>query len=504
MGWAAGFNAGAEISNSRARRELAAAQEERAKLEFEQRKQQWDRDSQDRAKLAQFQEEFTNRLGNDLDTDGTNQYLSQFGVQPRPQVTPTYAPGVPTYMAPGEAPSAPAEPAQQGIAIGRQRLDGDTIAQLKSMAQFAKTPQDVAALNKAYADARRNQVQGAVTNAILQAPQEQLQAIAQQYSDFGGTPGKMTVDKDGYTTVTLDGGDPIKMNRYQLAQFVNGMYKLKQGDATGHQDISVINEQLSKAMQTHNAGINDAARTNNTAANGREVSRHNAATEATQAAAQRATEGYYRERTASERMGAAQYVKDEATGETYAVVPTMGKNGLTMQKVSIGKGLKLEGRGAGTPSAPKKAAPEGELYTDPSTGQAMAADGLGGWIPLDRSGNPAGVFPSSRSSFLKQSGVPDSIAPSLKWNATGTAVGWDNKAYDVRDPADMKALVKDWNSKAQLSKQVEEANKSRVNPPGAIYTSEQAAAQSSGAPSIYASPEEWAAYRKRMGLGLQR
>lgn len=274
MGFAAGFRAGSELANDRARRELAAAQEERAKLEFQQRQDQWGREQKDREEVANWRTGFGDRLKGPLDTSGADQYLSQFD--------PKAATGQGLALPQGTAPAAASfmqnnlgvqnyveQPQPKGLRIGSQQLDGDTLTQLQSMARFAKTPQDVAALEKAYSLARSSKVQGSVTNAILGASNDQISAIAKQYSDFGGTPGKMTVDKDGYTTLTMDGGDPIKMNRYQLAQFVNGMYKLKQGDASGNTDIAAINEQLAKAVGDMNTNMRGAAQVNNTATHNR-------------------------------------------------------------------------------------------------------------------------------------------------------------------------------------------------------------------------------------------
>lgn len=205
---------------------------------------------------------------------------------------------------------------------------------------------------------------------------------------------------------------------------------------------------------------------------------------------------YYRSRAAMERMGSAEYFTG-SDGNTYAMVPTMGKNGLQFQQVRVnpeGIGLKSM-RGAQGGGKPTKIEEAGtRMMVD---GKPVQSDGYGGYIDMK------GVLPDDRTSFLKKSGVPDNLLEELPWSQDGKSVGYRGRAYDVNNKADMKALTDDYSKYSANDRQVDEllrsdphAFPSRRNPlafgPQPTFPNAD-----SDAPSIYAGPDAWAAYRQR-------
>jgi hypothetical protein len=91
---------------------------------------------------------------------------------------------------------------------------------------------------------------------------------------------------------------------------------------------------------------------------------------------------------------------------------------------------------------PGKVAEEGEKAT--IGGQLRISDGLGNWVSAGPNGKPLGVLPSERAKFLEKANIPTNMIPQIPWNTNGTEVMFGGKAYDVKNPADMKELKADY------------------------------------------------------------
>lgn len=115
-------------------------------------------------------------------------------------------------------------------------------------------------------DEDRNSQFAQLHNAVLNAPPEKVAAFAKTYSDNSTAPGKLTQGKDGLMTLTLDGGENIPMNRAQVASYITGLYKMRQGDRTGLADIAAVSDKLSAATQNLWGRQKDVASAHNDAA----------------------------------------------------------------------------------------------------------------------------------------------------------------------------------------------------------------------------------------------
>lgn len=184
------------------------------------------------------------------------------------------------------------------------------------------------------------------------------------------------------------------------------------------------------------------------------------------------TKNYYESKTGLDRMGAATYFTGN-DGNTYASIPTMGKGGLTTETIKINPdNIKFQRpgtEGKGADMKPGKVADEGEKAT--IAGQLRIADGLGNWVPAGPNGKPLGVLPSERAKFLEKADLPTNLIPQIPWNTNGTEVMFGGKAYDVRNPADMKELKADYKRLGANTIAVEEEQKNfpRTRPQGIVY-----------------------------------
>jgi hypothetical protein len=220
-----------------------------------------------------------------------------------------------------------------------------------------------------------------------------------------------------------------------------------------------------------------------------------------------ATAQYYRDRSNTERMGAAQYFTGQ-DGNTYASVPRMGKNGLTFETVQVNpQGVKMSKvGGSGADMKPMDVKEEGTKVT--VGGRLMYADGLGGFIPGGANGKPAGVLPSDRASVLKKAGVPDNVIDRLEWNKDGTAVGLNGMRFGLDE---LKNIKTEFERLGRNNIKVDEylkssmglhsaSNRMRNAPPEPVSTTGFGPTityrPDPNAPSIYAGPEEWEAYRR--------
>lgn len=103
-------------------------------------------------------------------------------------------------------------------------------------------------------------------NAVLNADDKAVAAFAKTYSDNSTAPGKLVQGKNGLMTLTLDGGENIPMNRAQVASYIVGLYKMRQGDRTGLADIAAVSDKLSAATQNLWGRQKDVASAHNDAA----------------------------------------------------------------------------------------------------------------------------------------------------------------------------------------------------------------------------------------------
>ncbi len=197
-----------------------------------------------------------------------------------------------------------------------------------------------------------------------------------------------------------------------------------------------------------------------------------------------ATAEYYQSRKGLDKMGAAQYFTG-ADGNTYAAVPKMGPQGLSFETVRVNpEGIKLSRPGAeGAGMKPEKAPEAGTRFT--IGGKPAMADGYGGFIDVK------GVLPDERTDFLKKSGVPENLIGQLPWNAAGTQVGFGGKAYDIRNPADVKQLSKDYEKSGKAGITLDEESKRSYN------IQQRIRALGGEQPSPYDDPEVWAHYRRQ-------
>jgi hypothetical protein len=176
----------------------------------------------------------------------------------------------------------------------------------------------------------------------------------------------------------------------------------------------------------------------------------------------KAETGYYTTRGQLDKMGATQYFTGD-DNNLYANTPVFSQSGgLTYNTVKVNPdNVKFQKPGTeGKDMKPGKVAEEGEKAT--ISGQLRISDGLGNWVPAGPNGKPLGVLPSERSKFLEKAGLPANLVPQVPWNTNGTEVMFGGKAYDVKNPADIKELKADYKRLGANTIAVEEGQK--VNP----------------------------------------
>lgn len=172
----------------------------------------------------------------------------------------------------------------------------------------------------------------------------------------------------------------------------------------------------------------------------------------------KAETGYYQNRGQLDKMGATQYFTG-SDGNMYASTPVFGKKGLEFQTTQVNpENIKLQKPGAeGKDMKPGKVEEEGNKAT--IGGKLHIADGNGNWIPADGNGKPIGILPSDRTKALEKAGIPTNLIPQIPWNTNGTEVMFGGKAYDVKNPADLKELKADYKRLGANTIAVEEAQR---------------------------------------------
>jgi hypothetical protein len=317
-------------------------------------------------------------------------------------------------------------------------------------------------------------------------------------------------DKDGFVqlSVVKPDGDAAfaRLTKQDQAKLYAAAGLMEVNPQRAFDMMAAVNKELAVAIAAENglnvdmtkAG-NDVAAKKNTLTNQRTelgIKRDSAA----------ATAQYYKERGNTERMGAAQYFTGE-DGNTYASVPRMGKNGLTFETVRVNpEGVKMSKVGSGADMKPADVKEEGTKVT--IGGKLQYADGLGGYVPAGPNGQPAGVLPSERQAALKKAGVPDNVIDRVEWNSSGTAVAINGMRFDLSELKNIKTeyerlgrneIAADEDRKRSFGMH-SASNRMRNAPPEPVSTSGFGPTityrPEPNAPSIYAGPEEWEAYRR--------
>lgn len=181
---------------------------------------------------------------------------------------------------------------------------------------------------------------------------------------------------------------------------------------------------------------------------------------------------YYNTRGNMEKMGATQYFTG-SDGNMYASTPVFKAGKLEFESTLVNpkdvKFLKPGTEGKEKDMKPGKVEEEGNKAT--LGGKLHIADGNGNWIPADGNGKPIGILPSDRTKALEKAGVPANLIPQIPWNTNGTEVMFGGKAYDAKNPADLKELKADYKRLGANTVQVEEEQKNfpRTRPQGVVY-----------------------------------
>ena len=198
------------------------------------------------------------------------------------------------------------------------------------------------------------------------------------------------------------------------------------------------------------------------------------------------------------RTGTPQYFEGD-DGQMYATVPVSDRNGNVTFKTEpvnpSGVGLKRPGSGGdGKPVAVKE---EGEKVL--VNGRLMLTDGRGGYIAENA------VLPSQRTDVLIKAGIPENMVDQIQWNKSGNAVGFGGKMYDPKDPKDMRELKADY---VRLGENTIAVNEAQLNTPGSRvsrgFGPRLTYLPSEDSPSIYASPEQRAAFMQQRQQELLR
>lgn len=86
------------------------------------------------------------------------------------------------------------------------------------------------------------QIQRYVAN---NATPDQIKAFSDKYTAEARIPGKMKFDPaSGMTTIDLDSGESVKLDRQQFGGYLAGLYRQEQGDTTAAADIAGIHKAL--------------------------------------------------------------------------------------------------------------------------------------------------------------------------------------------------------------------------------------------------------------------
>lgn len=267
-------------------------------------------------------------------------------------------------------------------------------------------------------------------------------------NDRSGRLSSKVDPKTGMTTFVVTKGDSfdtISVSPADLAKLAVGTKRLMRGDVGGLDVIASVNKDLAAAAVQDFRLQLDAGKTNNDAVGtagrldlgNREL--------AANTAYRNASLGIQNARLGMDRMGSAQYFQG-ADGNTYAAVPTMGKNGLQFETVRVnpdGVGLVMPTRGAGgaggRPVEDKKVNEPGTLM--------KRADGSTYRVgPNGEERDLKAIEPELRPQLYKKLDLPSYADEKLVWGQDGryAAYGADAQGrpvlFDMSNKDDLAAL----------------------------------------------------------------
>lgn len=349
-----------------------------------------------------------------------------------------------------------------------------------------------------------------LVDEVAKMPQEALKAYAAKLNtNESNLPFLMVGEsKDGYKFLTIDPktgrpmGKEFTVNDAQLRELAAASVLGMAGyGAESLQRLTSVNKDIADIVTKMNATTAQVVTSQNDA-----TSKGRADYFKQQQADQ--TGAYYNYlRNKDAQKGQAQGLENEINGvlEGYQAAMAAGPQGKQaaaiyareydqLRAIAGQRGLKVPPSLAAMTAAqrggdakPVKVEDAGQRYL--VDGQLRVTDGRGGFISED------GFLPDDRTGVLAKAGVPDYLISQLRWNQNGTEVGFRGRAYDMRDPKDIRALISDAKRLGANDIAVDEYQRqphgglSTGFGPRITYTPDPRA------PSIYAGPEEWADYR---------
>lgn len=509
MSFAAGFQLGnrmvAEFDEAKRQKVL----DERAAKEFARKEQEWSRADVDRARVDEAFGAY-----NDLQSSGqavtgntsgfsdpSARMLYGQGSQQAVDDAASYANvesrrfGLPATHTTSSAPDAGGPPAP--TVQMRKATELDRIGALEKLAVARR---DVGSMERLGGQRKLAEEDQLFAGALKEytGAEDQIGGTASYLNTNSKRITMGSPDKDGFVQLSVvrpDGrAEFMNLTRQDQAKLYAAGRLMEVNPARAMELMGSVNKELAAAVAQENGLTGTLATNTNSVADkraGLDVQRFNAQTSRMNANTSAAAA---RQRGALDRMGAAQYFEG-TDGKMYAAIPTMGKNGLEFQTVPVspeGVGLRRPGQAAG--QKPAKVSEAGEKFM--VDGRLMVTDGQGGYI------DPKGVLPELRGSALSKAGIPDEALSQIQWNADGTRVGFAGRAYDVRDPKELRALKNDYLRVAGNTVAVEEANRvdhHTSNNPRSGFGPDLTGGVPTGMPSIYAGPDAWEAYRLQQG-----
>lgn len=331
-----------------------------------------------------------------------------------------------------------------------------------------------------------------------------------------------TDPKTGVSTFRIVKGDstkPIDVSPSDLAKVAVGVRRLERGDVGGLDVIAGVNKELAAAVREEfNLDLN-IGKANNDANFKIGGLRNDAARTANQANYYRYLQGRQQQQDARADVTDAFQRKVDGVLEGYQSAMAAGPAGrdaaaiyareYDQLRATAPRGLRLPNIQAlnNAQRAPKDEKPvevpeQGKIMM--RGGKRFMTDGLGGEVEIDARGRPLGVMPSDRDNFVtKNLGMPPAMANQLEFSKDGRFILAPNGAeYDTQDKGDMARIKDDITAFAAQDPDDYERRmlRSRFPAPTGIgpritYTPQP------GAPSIYAGPEAWAAYRAQQQQG---
>lgn len=378
-------------------------------------------------------------------------------------------------------------------------------------------------------DAERLRIQGQqdadYAKAVMTDPTGAAAKSARSFINGNSQRLSTKVDpKTGITTFALvqgDGYEEIKVSPADLGKIAVGFRRLERGDVGGLDVIAAVNKdlaavardelklQLDVGAKTNDANYkiaglqNDAARTANQASyyrylQGRLQQQDNrtAAADAFQRKVDGVLEGYQAAMAAGPagRDAAAIYARE------YDQLRATAPRGLRLPNIQSLNNAQRSPKDEKPVEVPE----QGKIMM--RGGKRFMTDGLGGEIEIDPRGRPLGVMPSDRDNFVtKNLGMPPAMANQLEFSKDGRFILAPNGAeYDTQDKGDMARIKADITAFAAQDP-VEYERRMLLNrspaPNGLAFGPRITYAPDPRAPSIYAGPEAWAAYRARQQQG---